>query len=102
MNAFRCACGFAAGQSEDFTDHLLEAFDRDTGTDGREHVEIIAGGQDPRSACACGFQAGNGAELDSHLLLMLTPPGNIGIDGEMHVLVHPGGAVDHPAKREVT
>lgn len=89
MNVYRCVCGFAVAQPEEFTDHLLDAFDRDVGTDGREHAEILTrDGQESRIVCACGFQASSGAELDNHMLLMLTPPGNIGGDGQEHVLVH--------------
>lgn len=90
MSAYHCSCGFAINDPREFADHLLAAFDHDTGTDGRAHAEIITGDErETQTVCACGFRADDGAELDDHLLLALTPSDSVGTDGERHVLVDP-------------
>lgn len=94
MSVYHCACGFAINDAAEFADHLLEVFDRVTGTDGRPHAELITGDdRDSRVVCACGFRADTGTELDDHLLLALIPPDAIGVDGQKHVPLDPSTPV---------
>jgi hypothetical protein len=79
---YQCECQFTTSDRDDFTDHILEAFNPkdDIGTDGQAHHELA----DHKRACACGFTANQWDELDRHLLAMFVPPDGIGQDGLKH------------------
>jgi hypothetical protein len=77
-----CACGFAAGDPGQLTDHLLEAFTPadDRGTDGLVHDEVA-----PTLTCACGYAAASPDALDAHFLAVFTPVSGLASDGRRHV-----------------
>jgi hypothetical protein len=80
-----CTCGYAAGTSEAFRDHLEEMFaaDDDRGPDGQLHAEAARPGS---LCCLCGFAAGGPDELDAHIVRAFTPADGVGRDGKAHVL----------------
>jgi hypothetical protein len=90
VSRFHCACGFAIDRTEEFADHLHQAFarDDDIGTDGQAHY--ARADADPAApACACGLTATRTDELDDHLLLVFLTPDGIGTDGERHTPADP-------------
>ena len=65
LSHHHCACGYAASDPGELTDHLLEAFTPadDRGTDGLVHDETS-----PALTCACGYTAAGSNDLDAHFL----------------------------------
>jgi hypothetical protein len=80
--SYQCECLFTTSDRDDFTDHILEAFNPkdDIGADGQVHHERA----DRTRECACGFTANQWSELDRHLLAVFVPPNGVGQDGLKH------------------
>jgi len=76
-----CACGYAASDPGELTDHLLEAFTSadDRGTDGLVHDETS-----PALTCACGYTAATPDDLDAHFLDVFVPADGLGADSQRH------------------
>jgi hypothetical protein len=81
MSAWRCECGFVAGDEDLLTDHFLEVFvpADDKASDGQVHVEWIS-----NLTCKCGFTAGPDGGLDQHFLQVFRPDDAIGHDRNAH------------------
>jgi hypothetical protein len=81
LSHYHCACGYAASDPGDLTDHLLEAFTPadDRGTDGLVHDEAS-----PALTCACGYTAASPDDLDAHFLAAFAPADGLGADSKRH------------------